>query len=94
MERAFLWGGCCLVLGRFLTEVEWFCIHFCCEVEVATLKKSGVKHYGLASSLTSFGFASSNDLFCLRRLIRQVTSDGMRAQPCPDLAELCWHQAG
>lgn len=88
-----MWSGCSLVLGRFLTEGEQ-CIHFCCEVKVAALRKSGVKCYGLASSLTSFGFANSNDLFCLRLLIRQVTSDGMRAQPCSELAKSCWHQAG
>lgn len=67
-----------LFIKRYLTEDEWFCIHFCCEVKVAALRKSGVKRYGLASNLTSFGFANSNDLFCLRLLICQVTSDGMR----------------
>ena len=94
MEHAFLRGGCCLVLGRFLTGDERFCIHFCYEVKAAALWKSGAKHYGLASSLTSFGSANSNDLFGLKLLVHQVTSDGMRAQPCPDLAESCWHRAG
>lgn len=63
-------------------------------MKVATLRKSGAKRYSLASSLTSFGFANSNDLFCLRLRIHEVALDGMRAQQCLELAGLCWHQAG
>lgn len=79
MEHAFSQGENSLVLRRFLTEGEQFCIRFCCEVKVAALRKSGAKCYGLARSLTSFGFENSNDLFCLRLHIGQVALDGMRA---------------
>lgn len=64
--------GVCFLVGWMLFSFRkisggWMALYlFLCWSESSCTGKVWVKCYGLPSSLTSFGFASSNDLFCLR----------------------------
>lgn len=90
----------CLLAGwmlfpfRKISEGEWLYICFCADVKVAALGRSGKSVTVWQAIWLLLALQAAMIYFVWDLLILQVPSDGMRAQPCLELAEPCWHWAG